>query len=48
VPVGLLTLGLPYSLTATRAVSSPTDPVAANDHATRTCTVVTSLIISCH
>jgi YVTN family beta-propeller protein len=47
VPVGLLSINLPYSVTATRTASSPTDPNPADDHATRTCTVVTSLLISC-
>ena len=46
-PIGLLTLGLPYAVTATRTASSPVDLNPANDSATRTCIVVTSLIISC-
>ncbi|WP_427885398.1 hypothetical protein ACQHIV_24320 [Kribbella sp. GL6] len=42
----LLTVG---SLTATaeRTASSPDDPVAANDKATRTCTALTGLIVRC-
>jgi hypothetical protein len=47
VPVGLLTVGLPYTVTATRTGSSPADPNTADDTATRTCTVVTSLVITC-
>lgn len=46
-PVGLLTLGVPYAVTATRTASSPVDLVPGNDSATRNCTVLTSLIISC-
>jgi hypothetical protein len=48
VPVGLLTLNLPYTVTANRSSSAPVDLNPANDGATRTCTVVTSLIIGCH
>ncbi|MBP2355046.1 putative repeat protein (TIGR01451 family) [Kribbella aluminosa] len=42
----LLTVG---SLTATaqRTASSPSDPVPANDKATRTCTALTGLIVHC-
>lgn len=42
----LLTVG---SLTATaqRTASSPADPVASNDKATRTCTALTGLIVHC-
>ncbi|MEZ0092469.1 hypothetical protein [Streptacidiphilus sp. EB129] len=47
VPIGLLTLGWPYAVTATRTASTPVDPNPANDSATRTCTIVTSLIINC-
>ncbi|WP_329559406.1 hypothetical protein OG711_14350 [Streptomyces uncialis] len=46
-PVALLTLGRPYTVTATRTASAPTDPNPANDTATRTCTATTSLIINC-
>ncbi|WP_406116007.1 IPT/TIG domain-containing protein [Kitasatospora purpeofusca] len=48
VPVGLLTLGLPYAVTIARTASAPIDLTPANDHATQTCAVITSLIISCH
>ncbi|TDO66575.1 putative repeat protein (TIGR01451 family) [Kribbella sp. VKM Ac-2571] len=43
---GLLTVG---SLTASaqRTASSPDDPVATNDKATRSCTAVTGLIVRC-
>ncbi|MEU3460563.1 IPT/TIG domain-containing protein [Streptomyces sp. NPDC006733] len=47
VPVGLLTLGLPYGVTANRTASTPVDLNAANNSSTRTCTVITSLIITC-
>ena len=47
VPVGLLGVGLPYTVTASRTTSSPVDLVPGNDRAASTCTVVTSLIISC-
>ena len=47
VPVGLLTIGIPYAVTAARTASAPTDPNPANNSATRTCTILTSLIISC-
>ncbi|MGC5399221.1 hypothetical protein ACPXCP_26200 [Streptomyces sp. DT20] len=47
VPVALLSLGTPYTVTATRTTSAPTDPHPANDTATRTCTALTSLIINC-
>jgi uncharacterized repeat protein (TIGR01451 family) len=46
-PIGLLTLGVPYAVTATRTTSTPADQVPGNDSATRDCTVLTSLIISC-
>ncbi|WP_405433508.1 hypothetical protein [Streptomyces anulatus] len=42
----LLTLGT-LPATATRTTSTPTDPNTANDTATKTCTAVTSLIITC-
>ncbi|WDN57575.1 DUF11 domain-containing protein (plasmid) [Streptomyces clavuligerus] len=47
VPVGILSLGTPYTVTATRTTSAPTDPNPANDRASRTCTATTGLIISC-
>jgi YVTN family beta-propeller protein len=46
-PIGLLTLGTPYAVTATRTTSTPADLNPANDSATRNCTVLTSLIITC-
>lgn len=46
-PVGLLSLNLPYAVTAARTASTPADPGPGNDRATRTCTVLTSLLISC-
>ncbi|WP_424211281.1 cell surface protein [Streptomyces sp. BI20] len=47
VPVALLSLGTPYTVTATRTASAPVDPNAANDTATRTCTALTPLLINC-
>ncbi|MEY9871045.1 YVTN family beta-propeller protein [Streptacidiphilus sp. MAP12-33] len=47
VPVGLLTLGLPYTVTVARTASGPVDLNPANDTASRSCTVLTSLLISC-
>lgn len=46
-PVALLSLGTPYTLTATRTTSSPADTNAANDTAARTCTALTPLLINC-
>ncbi|MGW1346533.1 hypothetical protein ACWCOV_36135 [Kribbella sp. NPDC002412] len=43
---GLLTLGSLVA-TAQRTASSPTDPNAANDQASRACTALTSLIVRC-
>jgi uncharacterized repeat protein (TIGR01451 family) len=39
VPAGLLDIGLPFTFSAQRTSSSPTDPNAANDSASTTCTV---------
>jgi hypothetical protein len=47
VPIGLLTLNHAYTVTATRTASALVDTNPANDSATRTCTIITSLIISC-
>ncbi|MEV6981265.1 hypothetical protein AB0M95_08395 [Sphaerisporangium sp. NPDC051017] len=47
VPVGLLTIGVPYTFTATRTASAPADPVSANDSATVRCTVVSIVLVSC-
>lgn len=43
---GLLTIGT-LQATAERTASSPNDPVATNDKATRTCTALTGLIVRC-
>ncbi|MET9269029.1 hypothetical protein [Kribbella sp. NPDC003557] len=43
---GMLTAGT-LTATAQRTASSPTDPVAANDKATRSCSAVTGLIVRC-
>ncbi|SEP07729.1 40-residue YVTN family beta-propeller repeat-containing protein, partial [Actinacidiphila rubida] len=47
VPIGLLGVGLPYTVTASRTASTPVDLATGNDRAASTCTVVTSLIIGC-
>lgn len=47
VPLKLLNIGLPYSFTARRTVSSPQDPNPANDSTTIQCTVVTPLLVTC-
>ncbi|GGL00303.1 hypothetical protein Sme01_37060 [Sphaerisporangium melleum] len=47
VPIGLLTIGVPYTFTATRTASSPSDPVAANDSARVRCTVVSIVLVTC-
>ncbi|GAA2114429.1 DUF11 domain-containing protein [Kitasatospora saccharophila] len=44
--LGLLSLGT-LTATATRATSTPADPNPVNDTATRSCTVLTGLIITC-
>ena len=46
VNTGMLTAGV-LTATAQRTASSPIDPVAANDKATRTCTAVTGLVVRC-
>nr|WP_225955814.1 DUF11 domain-containing protein [Amycolatopsis lexingtonensis] len=43
---GLLALGS-YTTTAVRTASSPTDPNAANDSASKTCSALTGLIVTC-
>jgi uncharacterized repeat protein (TIGR01451 family) len=43
---GLLTLGS-FTATAQRTASSPSDPNAANDTASRSCTALTSLLVRC-
>jgi uncharacterized repeat protein (TIGR01451 family) len=47
VPIGLLTVNHDYVVTATRTASSPADPNPANDSASRTCSILTSLIVHC-
>lgn len=47
VHVGLLNLGRTFTVTAARTASAPTDPVAANDRASRTCSATLALLISC-
>ncbi|MEU9559923.1 hypothetical protein AB0E03_31770 [Streptomyces fumanus] len=47
VAIGTLTVGLPYTVTVKRAASAPADPGPADDTASRTCTVITALIINC-
>ncbi len=48
VPLGLLYIGLPFKISATKTASAPTDPVAGNNSAATTCTVVTPLLVSCN
>ncbi|MEU0791495.1 DUF11 domain-containing protein [Amycolatopsis sp. NPDC005961] len=43
---GLLALGS-YTTTAVRTASSPTDPTSANDSASKTCSALTGLIVTC-
>ncbi|MEV5718090.1 hypothetical protein AB0L41_29745 [Amycolatopsis mediterranei] len=43
---GLLALGS-YTTTATRTASSPADPNPANDSASKTCSALTGLIVTC-
>ena len=43
---GLLTLGS-FTATAVRTASSPGDPTAANDSASKTCSALTGLIVNC-
>lgn len=47
VPVGLLDIGIPFQFAAHRTSSTPTDPNAANDASSTTCTVVSVLLASC-
>lgn len=46
VNTGMLTAGV-LTATAQRTASSPSDPVATNDKATRTCTAMTGLMVRC-
>ncbi|MEZ0074245.1 hypothetical protein [Planotetraspora sp. GP83] len=48
VPVGLLSIGVPYTFTATRTASAPLDPVSGNDSAQVQCTVVSVVLVTCH
>jgi uncharacterized repeat protein (TIGR01451 family) len=43
---GLLALGS-YTATAVRTASSPADPTSANDSASKTCSALTGLIVTC-
>jgi len=47
VPLQLLSLGLPYTFTTSRTASVSRDLNPANDTASRRCTVITSLLVSC-
>ncbi|GII87235.1 hypothetical protein Ssi03_52250 [Sphaerisporangium siamense] len=47
VPLGLLTIGVPYTFTATRTASDPVDPVSANDSDQVRCTVVSVVLVTC-
>ncbi|WP_329028280.1 YncE family protein [Streptomyces sp. NBC_00690] len=47
IPASSLSLGTPYTFTATRTTSTPADPNTANDTATLTCTATTPHIINC-
>ncbi|MFC0435272.1 DUF11 domain-containing protein [Kutzneria buriramensis] len=45
--VGLLTISSSLPVTVTRTASAPTDPNAANDSSTVTCSALTSILVSC-
>lgn len=47
VPLGLLNIGLPYTVTATRVAGEPEDPNAANNQDSRRCTAISILLVSC-
>lgn len=47
VQTGLLSIGLGLSVTASRTTSTPTDPNAANDQATRSCLVNLLVVFVC-
>ncbi|GAA2791968.1 DUF11 domain-containing protein [Crossiella cryophila] len=47
VPLSLLTIGIGKKVTATLHSSTPADPNPANNSASRTCTVVTPLLVLC-
>ncbi|MEU8270728.1 hypothetical protein AB0B89_26665 [Sphaerisporangium sp. NPDC049002] len=48
VPIGLLSIGVPYTFTATRTASDPVDPVSSNDVESVQCTVVSVVLVNCH
>nr|WP_253900108.1 FG-GAP-like repeat-containing protein [Corallococcus carmarthensis] len=47
VPLNLLSLGLPYTVQASRAGGVPEDPNPLNDQASRSCTAVSILLVLC-
>ncbi|MFC4589493.1 DUF11 domain-containing protein [Sphaerisporangium corydalis] len=47
VPVGLLSIGVPYTFRATRTASDPADPVSSNDAAQVRCTVLSIVLVTC-
>ncbi|WP_203992755.1 DUF11 domain-containing protein [Sphaerisporangium rufum] len=47
VAVGLLSIGVPYTFTATRTASDPVDPVSGNDSSQVRCTVVSVVLVTC-
>jgi hypothetical protein len=48
VPLNLMTVGLPYTVTATRTASSPVDPNPANNQASTRCIVIGPLLTLCN
>jgi hypothetical protein len=47
VPLRLLSIGLPYTFTGSRSASVSRDLNPANDSASRSCTVLTPLLVNC-
>jgi Domain of unknown function DUF11 len=47
VPLQLLSIGLPYTFTSSRTASVSRDLNPANDAASRSCTVITPLLVNC-
>jgi hypothetical protein len=47
VPLNLLSIGLPYAFTSSRTASVSRDLNPANDSASRSCTVLTTLLVNC-
>lgn len=47
VPLNLLSIGLPYKFTSSRTASVSRDLNPANDSASRSCTVLTPLLVNC-